>query len=241
MRPVCLLTGSAGRLGSALYQALIATHDVASVYRSQLPRFPSQLRVPIDIGLGRGKRDPTALAYCIQGDVTKSVDISRIVEVTLARFGRIDVVINSAADTRYHGKLLELHIDDLAVRNQLLTNCIAPISLTSAIFQSSWKNERQCNRDFNRCVINISSISALYVHNSIGQGYYSASKAALNLLTQHLAVELGLYGVRANCVCPSRFPDTVPVETVVRKILQLISSEATGQIVEMSRGPRKGT
>ncbi len=231
MTPVCLITGGAGRLGSALARALIGSYDIAAVYRTKPPRFPSQLRTPIDLA---GEAGPARRAFCVQGDLARKEDIRRIVEVVLARFGQIDVVINSAADTRYHGRLLELSFDTSAVEQQLLTNCVAPMSLVSAIFQESWKNQRVDNRRFNRCVVNISSISGLCVFPSAGQAFYSASKAALNFLTMHLAYELADYSIRANAVCPSRFPDSIPAEKVVRSVSKLIESRETGQVMEVS-------
>jgi NAD(P)-dependent dehydrogenase (short-subunit alcohol dehydrogenase family) len=236
MKPVCLVTGSAGKLGSALCRAFMDTHEVVAVYRSQLPQFPSQLKIPINLGHANEVQQPASLAYCIQGNLNSREDIRRIVEVILARFGRIDVVINSAADTHYHGKLLELCFDSSTVVSQLATNCIAPINLISAIFQESWKNEPSTNRDLNRCVINVSSVSGLYVYPNIGQAFYSASKAALNFLTLHLAYELADYSIRANSICPSRFPDSVPIDKVVSRVKSLIESDLTGQVVEVSRG-----
>jgi NAD(P)-dependent dehydrogenase (short-subunit alcohol dehydrogenase family) len=233
MKPVCLVTGSAGKLGLSLCRALIGTHDIAAVYRKEAPRLPSQLRIPIDPHTGASKSEEAASVFCIQGDLNNNQDLRRIVEVTLARFGHIDVVVNSAADTGFHGKLLELFLDSRTAENQLLTNCVAPMSLVSAIFQESWKNEPIANRDFNRCVINISSVSGLYVFPNVGQAFYSASKAALNFLTLHLACELANYSVRANSLCPSRFPDSVPTNKVVSKVKDLIRSHVTGEVVEV--------
>lgn len=234
MMPVCLITGSAGKLGSALTRALIGSHEIAAVYRTTKPRFPSQLRSPVDPGNSGGEKKPPRSAFCIQGDLTNKADVRRIVEVALARFGQIDVVINSAADTNFHGRLMELTYDTNAVEQQLLTNCVAPMNIVSAIFQESWKNERISNRKFNRSVVNVSSISGLCVFPGAGQAYYSASKSALNFLTMHLAYELADYSIRANALCPSRFPDSVPTEKVVDAIRRLVGSNDTGQIVEVS-------
>jgi len=235
MMPVCLITGSAGKLGSALCRALTPTHQIAAVYRKKLPGFPSQLRGVIDLDGPREARKAANVPFCVQGDLTRPEDVRRIVEVVLARFGQIDVIIASAADTRYHGKLLELSFDSAKVEAQLITNCVAPLQLASAVFQKSWKDQRAANREFNRCVVNVSSISGLHVFPGNGQAFYSASKAALNFLTRHLASELTSYCVRANSVCPSRFPDSVSTEKVVTRILDVIASRVTGQVLEVTR------
>jgi NAD(P)-dependent dehydrogenase (short-subunit alcohol dehydrogenase family) len=234
MMPICLITGSAGKLGIALCHALSETHQVAAVYRNMSPPFASQLQRRI-VFEDSSERTCSNLPFCVQGDVTRSEDLRRIVEVVLARFGRVDVLINSAADTRFHGKLLDLWFGSEEVERQLLTNCIAPLKLASAIFHQSWKDERDANREFNRCIINISSVSGLHVYPSAGQGFYSASKAALNFLTRHLANELHDYDVRVNAVCPSRFPDTVPTEVVVGHVIELTTSRKTGEVIEATR------
>jgi NAD(P)-dependent dehydrogenase (short-subunit alcohol dehydrogenase family) len=234
MMPTCLITGSAGRLGAALCRAFCSTHQIAAVYRNTQPPFPSQLRRPI-VFEDSHQKTCSNLAFCVQGDLTRGEDLRRIVEVVLARFGRIDILINSAADTRFHGKLLDLSFGSEEVEYQLVTNCIAPVKLASAIFQEFWKDDQDGNREFNRCVVNISSISGLHVYPSAGQGFYSASKAALNFLTKHLANELADYGVRANAVCPTRFPDSVPTEAVVTRVLELTRSCANGEVVEVTR------
>jgi NAD(P)-dependent dehydrogenase (short-subunit alcohol dehydrogenase family) len=236
MKPTCLITGGAGKLGTALCRALAETHRIVAVYHKKIPAFPSQLRHPIDLESSREKWESGDVPFCVQGDLTRIEDVRRIVEVTLARFGRVDVLINSAADTRFHGNLLELTYGCSEVQNQLLTNCVAPMQLISAVFQESWKHERAPNQEFNRCVINISSISGLYVYRGAGQAFYSASKAALNFLTRHLAAELADYCVRVNAICPSRFPDSIPTEKVVSKIKHVIESQVTGEVIEVSSG-----
>ncbi len=235
MRPVCVITGSAGSLGSALSRTLLSTHEVAAIYRQNLPDVASQLRTPADLSGDPPNPGSRNQAYCIQGDLTNDADTRRIVEVVLARFGRIDVVINSAADIRYHGNLLDIGFDSDAVERQLVTNCVAPMKLVSVIFHEFWKHEGRANAQNNRCVVNISSVSGLYVFPSVGQSFYSASKAALNFLTVHLAYELSPYSVRSNAVCPVRFPESVPTEKVVSTVQEVIASRGTGEVVEVRR------
>lgn len=237
MKPVCLVTGSSGKLGSALCGALASTHHIAAVYRKELPRFPSHLRKQVAFGPAGEVKETQNLVFCVQGDLTNQQDRRRIVEVVLAKYGRIDILVNSAADTGFHGKLLDSCFDSDPVINQLTTNCVAPMCLVSEIFQQFWKNEGRANRSFNRCVINVSSMSGLYVYTNVGQAFYSASKAALNFLTLHLSYELAPYSVRVNAICPARFPDSVRTNMVVSEIGQLIKSEKTGEVVELPKLP----
>jgi NAD(P)-dependent dehydrogenase (short-subunit alcohol dehydrogenase family) len=169
--------------------------------------------------------------YCVQADLQCREDIRRLVEVAHARYGRIDSVVNAAADIRFHGALVELWQSGDDVLSQLAINSVAPFRLVSAIFQSHWKNESDENAKWNRNVVNVSSISSLYVTKSIGQAYYAASKAALNILTMYLSQELAPYSVRANTVCPSRFADEPSTQRVVDAIRELMTGRDSGLLV----------
>jgi NAD(P)-dependent dehydrogenase (short-subunit alcohol dehydrogenase family) len=149
----------------------------------------------------------------------------------LARFGRVDAIVNSAADTRFYGRVSEIwHGDDYA-QNQMLINCIAPFQLISAIHQSSWKDDTHENAKWNRNVINVSSVSALQVSENQGQAFYGASKAALNMLTMYLSLELAPYSVRVNAICPGRFVEATATDVVVKSIRKLLVGTSTGLVV----------
>jgi len=225
MRPVCLVTGASGRLGSAVSELLLQTHDIVAVYRHRVPELSSQLRSRIDPAA------PTNEVYAVQCDLNRREDIRRLVEVALARFGRIDSVVNSAADLRFHGKLTELWEADGYAASQLDVNCIAPLMVASAIFQGSWKNQRHENAQWNRSIVNVSSMSALYVYGQDGQAFYGASKAALNMLTMHLALELAPYSIRANAICPGQFRDTSAARPFAEAIVNLIRGNKTGVVI----------
>lgn len=151
------------------------------------------------------------------------------VTVTLSRFGRIDAVVNCAADNGFHGTLLELSLTDQGASEQLVLNSIVPFLLVSAVFHIAWKDDRDGNEAANRSVVNVSSVAGLRVYADRGLAMFAASKAALNLLTRHLAAELKPYAVRANALCPSRFPDTVPTGRVVDAIRLFLASGRNGR------------
>jgi NAD(P)-dependent dehydrogenase (short-subunit alcohol dehydrogenase family) len=227
MRKVCLVTGASGRLGAALCRALSDEYDSIAVYRNRIPSFPSNLVRPLE------EIDVAARAYCVQADLTVDVDRRRVVEIAVARHGRVDAVVNCAADNRFHGKLLELSLANQSAEEQLLLNSIVPMALVSAVFQAAWKDDRDDNAALNRSVVNVSSVSGLHIYSNRGQAMFAASKAALNHLTRHLASELKPYAVRANAICPSRFPDTIPTEQVVEQIRKLLAGTRSGDVIEL--------
>jgi NAD(P)-dependent dehydrogenase (short-subunit alcohol dehydrogenase family) len=232
---VVLVTGAAGNLGAAVCRSLLADNDVIAAYHNQVPDIPSQLSWPVNTRTDTiGKR-----AWCVQADLNDSRDVARLVEVSLAKYDRVDVVVNAAADIRYHGRLIDSYYDTERPANQLATNTIAPFALISALFHYCWKDQSDDNFAHNRNVLNISSFSGMYVRESAGQAFYGASKAALNVLTLHLALELAPYSIRVNALSPPRFPETIPTEEVVAAISKISDGTATGEIVELASAHEK--
>jgi NAD(P)-dependent dehydrogenase (short-subunit alcohol dehydrogenase family) len=80
-------------------------------------------------------------------------------------------------------------------------------------------------------VINLSSSAGSRVYPGYGQGLYSASKAALDFVTSHLAAELAPVGVRVNALAPNTFPGIVTTELVLDRLLHLADGTMTGKIL----------
>jgi NAD(P)-dependent dehydrogenase (short-subunit alcohol dehydrogenase family) len=231
MKPVCIVTGAAGRLGSALCARLAASHHVIAVYHRHIPAIDSQLtRRVTGIAQAAQEEQSPAAAYCIQADLARPGDIRRLVEVALALHGGVDSVIHCAADTRYHGRICELWDNPDAALEQIRINTLIPALLTSALFQMAWKHTPSLNAERNRSVVNISSGSALYISGDHGQGAYSTSKAALNQIGQFLAMELAPYSVRVNTLCPGKFATPAATESVVTAVCALLEAGSTGLI-----------
>ncbi|SFG39745.1 NAD(P)-dependent dehydrogenase, short-chain alcohol dehydrogenase family [Duganella sp. CF458] len=210
MKPVCLVTGAGGRLGRDLCRALQEDYEVVATYRSRMHSH----------GMG------------IQADLTQREDIARVVETAMERHGRIDALVNAAADIAFHGSLRELwRAEDDYPQSQMLLNAIAPMQLASAIYQYCWKGQAAENARRNRSIVNVSSISGLYVFEERGQAFYGVSKAALNMLTLYLSLELAPFSVRVNAVCPARFTDPAATGRVTNAIRSLLGGAATGTIV----------
>lgn len=241
VKPVCLITGAGGRLGQDLCHALQEDYDLVATYRSTIPDIPSQFQRPLEGTAGGAAGAPdepqneSALsgvpAYLVQADLTCREDVKRVVEVALARFGRIDALINTAADIKFHGNLRDLWQADGYPQSQMLLNSIVPMQLASAIYQYCWKDQPDENARWNRSVVNVSSISGLYVFEERGQAFYGVSKAALNMLTLYLSLELAPHGIRVNAICPSRFTGKVATRRVTEAIRNLLTGDSTGTIV----------
>lgn len=178
--PVAIVTGGAGGIGAATCRALAAQgFAVAIVFKSSRSAAEALER---EINQGGG----AAAAVC--GDVSHAPDVSMIVDAVMARFGRIDALINNAGISSYHpfGSMLETDVDRafaVNVKSVLLMTqaCVAHMQRGGAI-------------------VNLGS--NLASNPMPGLVVYSATKAAVTSLTKGLAHELGERGIRVNAVAP---------------------------------------
>ena len=206
---VCLLTGASGSLGSELCSRLADRYDFAAVRHRH--------EIPPDV-------------FAVEADLTEEGACERIVEMALSRFGRIDLVVNAAAAPTW-GPMLDSELLLDSASRQFLVNSVVPLKLACAAAQVFWQDRVSENRASNRNVVNMSSISGQHLFPGEGQSVYAASKAALDHLTGHMALEFAAIGVRVNAVAPNSFPTNVPVGRVVRAIEGLDQGDATGTIV----------
>jgi len=134
-------------------------------------------------------------AAYLHHDVTSEADWEAIVNATIARFGRVDVLVNNAGVFRLQG-MTATSLDEymrIVTINQVGTFLGMKAVATPMIGQGSGS------------IVNISSIAGLV--GSAGTVAYTASKFAVRGMTKVAAVELAPFGVRVNSVHPG-FIDT---------------------------------
>lgn len=233
---VCLLTGAGGRLGDSFCRRFSGHYDIAAVFRRNHPGVSSQQQWMVDPLMPHAVLPENQNAvYAIQADLRQEPDLHRAIEVTLARFGRIDIVVNAAAHVN-RAPMLEGEELYRNFHEQMHVNAFVPLRLSALVAHKFWKNNEEENRRANRCVINVSSTSGLYIYPDQGQSAYSASKAALNYLTLHMAHEFAAIGVRANALAPTSFPGLIPTEAVADAVARLAETDATGKILTLDTG-----
>jgi NAD(P)-dependent dehydrogenase (short-subunit alcohol dehydrogenase family) len=130
-------------------------------------------------------------ALAVPGDVTADGVPERIVESTLDRFGRIDILVNNAALAR-STRFEQLSVDEW--RAALETNMTAPFRLIQAVLPAMKA------QNYGR-IVNISSSAGRMV-STLGGAHYTASKTGLLGLTRAAAKELGKFGITVNAICP---------------------------------------
>ncbi|XP_046574243.1 uncharacterized oxidoreductase MexAM1_META1p0182-like [Haliotis rubra] len=127
------------------------------------------------------------------GDITQDAFRKTLVEATIQKFGKIDILVNSAGTTGsspLQSTTKELYDSVMAV------NVEAPVFLTQLVAPYLTESKG--------CVVNISScVTSTIAH---GWGIYAMSKAALDKFTRYLAHEMVSHGVRVNAVNPGYIP-----------------------------------
>jgi dehydrogenase/reductase SDR family member 4 len=123
--------------------------------------------------------------------VGKLEDLQRLVDTTARDLGRIDVLVNNAATNIAQGPAIEM--DDGQFDKMVEVNLKSTYRLTRLVAPG------MCQRG-SGSIINIASIAGLrpQYHGLL----YSMTKAALIMMTQSYAVELGPQGVRVNAIAP---------------------------------------
>jgi NAD(P)-dependent dehydrogenase (short-subunit alcohol dehydrogenase family) len=231
---VCLLTGASGLLGTSFCQKYAHLYQIVGIYRTNPPRVASQHQHFINpFDPANSVPENTHPIFAVRADLGNDGELDRIVELALARFERIDLVIHAAVHSIWAPILYDRLVDH--AETQFRINVLVPLKLTRLVAHRFWKQRAEENRQQNRNVINLSSSAGVYVYPDQGQSVYSASKAALNYLTWHMASEFWRMGVRVNAVAPNSFPSLVPTERVLEKMKHLDQGGDTGKIYVLDR------
>ncbi|MGA2073758.1 MAG: SDR family oxidoreductase [Terriglobia bacterium] len=232
---VCLLTGASGKLGSAFCRLYASKYHIAAVYRNHAPQVTAQNQSYVDpLSPAACLPENEHPVFAIRADLGSDAELNRVVELVLARFGRIDLVINAAVYYAF-GHIVESSLLLTSLEAQFNVNALVPLKLAAKVARDFWRNRDLENRRMNRNVINVSSVSGLYVTPRLGHSAYAAAKAALNLLTLHMAHEFQDFGVRANACAPTSFPQIVSTESVARSIRRLDEGRMTGTILVIGK------
>jgi NAD(P)-dependent dehydrogenase (short-subunit alcohol dehydrogenase family) len=180
---IVIVTGAAGNLGSAVaraFQAAGARLVLVDHKADRLPQlFPDLAGSPDHF-----------LATSV--DLTDEHAVKRMVEETLERFGRIDVLVNTAGGYQGGTPIHETSLEawDFMFNINARTVLIASRAVIPAMLQ------QETGR-----VVNVASRSAL--QGSARSAAYSAAKSAVLRLTETMSAELKKSGINVNCVMPS--------------------------------------
>ncbi|MBO2009759.1 SDR family NAD(P)-dependent oxidoreductase [Hymenobacter negativus] len=172
------ITGASQGLGLALATRLLAGgHRVAATSR--------QLS-----GLTKAISEPTDFFLPLAVDLPSEASVAQAIETTIARFGRIDVVVNNAG-YGMGGSIEEM--TDAETRHSFETNVFGALNVIR-------KALPQLRAQGHGHVINISSIAG--IAEATGWAIYAATKAAMNAFSEVLAQDVADFGLKVTVVEP---------------------------------------
>jgi NAD(P)-dependent dehydrogenase (short-subunit alcohol dehydrogenase family) len=130
----------------------------------------------------------------ISADMTREEDIRRMVDETVKKFGRIDILFNNAGIARQHRPIHEEIVTDFDI--VINTNLRGPFLALKYVLPVMIKQNKGA-------IINTSSTAGIRAEiPEIAPVAYCAAKAGINVMTQVAAIEYAKYNIRVNCIAP---------------------------------------
>lgn len=239
MKKIAIVTGASRGIGREIAKTLarkniqvIANYNKSEEAANNLKNELKEEDIEIDIK---------------KADVSRREEAKQLVEYTLKKYGRIDILINNAGISEYKLFTDETDEDWNKVIN---TNLYSAFAMSQEVIPSMIHNKQGC-------IINISS--AWGVVGGALEVIYSVSKAGIDGLTKALAKELGPSNIRVNSIAPGmidtqmnsnfnaeeikQIEDEIPLgrvgdpRDIARCIEWLIEDEyTTGQIISVNGG-----
>jgi 3-oxoacyl-[acyl-carrier protein] reductase len=236
---VALVTGGGRSIGRAISLALAAEGcDVAVNYVSR----EADATETADAIRKLGRR-----ALVVQGDVSESADVARLVAATESALGPADVLVNNA------GKIAIESIDQMS---EASWNDIVGVNLTSVFLMTQAVLPGMRARKWGR-IINLSSVAAQA--GSMMAVHYSAAKAGVIAATRSYARQLAKEGITVNAIAPALVatemlrsnphlkPDMIPIgrfgeveECASVAVLLATNAYITGQTIAVNGGMYMG-
>ena len=179
---VAIVTGSSKGIGRAVAEQL-GTRGARIVINARSPEHLAEVEAEMQ-----------SQGFDVLGiplNVTSESGPSSLVDQAVDHYGRVDLVVNMVAINPYYGPLMDVTREAFA--KIMTVNTWTAVAVVQAAV-------RRGLADDGGSVVNVSTIGARQYQPELGP--YCASKAALEVLTIHMASELGPRGIRVNGVAP---------------------------------------
>ena len=176
---IAIVTGAGGGFGEGIAKAYIA--EGAKVIVADI-RGEFSKKVADALG-------PNASSFTC--DVSKEADIKALVDHTVKTYGTPDIVVNNAGVTHLNKPLLD--VDEAEFDRVYSVNVKSIFFMTHAVVPLM-------RQKGGGVILNIGSTAG--IRPRPGLTWYNGSKAAVNIISKSMAVELGPDKIRVNSICP---------------------------------------
>lgn len=161
-----------------------------------------------------------------KADVSKALEVKKMVEYVIEKYGRIDVLINNAGIYKFN---FIQDIEEEEWDNMINTNLKSVFLCTKEVVKNMIKNQ-------NGLIINIASVDGMI--GAACEVHYVASKAGIIGMTKALAKELGSSNIRVNAIAPGAFKTDINKE-VSEEDWKVVEEETplgrTGNLEDISK------
>ena len=180
---VAIITGAATGIGQAIAAGMAKEGASVVIDYVGAPDAPNQTVQMIESAGGK--------CLAVEADVSKPDEVTNLMQQAVAKFGRVDVLVNNAGVERKH-PITEFPLDQW--------NMIIAVNLTGPFLCAQAAAKQMIAQSGPGRIINISSI-----HQDLpmpGNAPYCASKGGLRMLMRTMAVELAPHGITVNNIGP---------------------------------------
>lgn len=218
MEKVAIITGASRGIGREIAQELarnkikvVANYNQSEQEAQELKEKLEKENIEIDI---------------VKADISKREEAQELVKFALAKYHKIDILINNAGVSEYKMFIDETDEDWNRVMN---TNLYSAFIMSQEVIPNMVYNK-------NGCIINISSIWG--ITGAALEVLYSISKAGINGMTKALAKELGPSNIRVNAIAPGMIQTEMNSKfskEEVEDIKEEIPLERIGQVKDIAK------
>ena len=181
---IAFVTGAARGLGRGIAETLAEEniHVVIQDFRQDVEKTFDEIK----------QKNSDNKGYAVVYDVADEEAVKKAVEDAIAKFGRLDILINNAGMHMNTGNLWETETAKL--------DRILAVNFKGQFYHCKY-TAPQMIKQKSGCITNIGSFFGKVGH--AGSVSYGASKGAVHTMTQALALELAPYNVTVNALCPA--------------------------------------
>jgi len=143
-------------------------------------------------GVGKVAESIGPRAHAVAAHTGKEEDCQNLVKETVARFGKVDILVNNAATNPYFGPFLQI---DAGAWDKTFE-----VNVKGYFFTAREVTRHLVDRGAPGSIVNVASVAGIM--GTPLQGVYAMTKAAIISMTKTLAVELATSNVRVNAIAP---------------------------------------